>query len=83
MQEVPKRPLAAKTIRSAVIPAPEDGSKPAIVKTVFMMDFFDPGLRNSKERFSKKLENRTRRQKIEVIQVENSLFQSEFCPRPT
>ena len=30
-QAVPKRPMAAKTCRSAVAPAPEEGSKPAIV----------------------------------------------------
>jgi rare lipoprotein A len=34
MHEVPNSPWAAKTIRSAVTPAPEDGSKPAIVRTV-------------------------------------------------
>src|SRR5216683_143318 len=34
IHEVPNRPCAANTIRSAVTPAPEDGSKPAIVSTV-------------------------------------------------
>ena len=29
----PKRPNAAKTLRSAVMPAPEEGSNPAIVST--------------------------------------------------
>jgi len=32
--EVPKRPCAAKTWRSAVIPAPLEGSKPAMVRAV-------------------------------------------------
>lgn len=35
MQAVPKWPWAANTCRSAEIPAPEDGSKPAIVRSVF------------------------------------------------
>ena len=35
-QAVPKREWAAKTIRSAVTPAPEEGSKPAMVRTVCM-----------------------------------------------
>src|SRR6185437_4596924 len=34
MAEVPKMPCAAKTDRSAVIPAPLDGSKPAIVRAM-------------------------------------------------
>ena len=34
MHAVPKRPCAAKTIRSAVTPAPDDGSNPAMVRTV-------------------------------------------------
>jgi hypothetical protein len=36
MQAVPKREWAAKTIRSAVTPAPDEGSKPAMVRTVCM-----------------------------------------------
>jgi hypothetical protein len=36
MQAEPKREWAAKTIRSAVTPAPEEGSKPAMVRTVCM-----------------------------------------------
>jgi hypothetical protein len=36
MQAVPKSECAANTMRSADTPAPEDGSKPAIVRTVFM-----------------------------------------------
>jgi hypothetical protein len=34
MQEEANSPCAAKTMRSAVTPAPDEGSKPAIVKTV-------------------------------------------------
>jgi len=34
MHEVPKSPWAANTIKSAVMPAPDEGSKPAMVKTV-------------------------------------------------
>lgn len=41
MQEVPKRPWAAKTMRSAVTPAPELGSKPAMVSTVFGLNGLD------------------------------------------
>ncbi len=37
--EVPNSPWAEKTIRSAVTPAPEEGSKPAMVRTDFMMRF--------------------------------------------
>jgi hypothetical protein len=36
MQAVPKSEWAAKTMRSAVTPAPDDGSKPAMVRTVSM-----------------------------------------------
>jgi len=36
MHAVPNNPCAAKTIRSAVTPAPDEGSKPAMVRTVFM-----------------------------------------------
>jgi hypothetical protein len=36
MQAVPKRECAAKTMRSAVTPAPEEGSNPAMVRTVCM-----------------------------------------------
>src|SRR5690349_13293755 len=35
MQDKPKTPWAAKTSRSAVTPAPEDGSYPAMLRTVF------------------------------------------------
>jgi hypothetical protein len=38
MQAVPKSEWAAKTMRSAVTPAPDDGSKPAMVRTVCMGD---------------------------------------------
>jgi hypothetical protein len=34
MAEVPKRPWAAKVWRSAVMPAPEEGSWPAMVRRV-------------------------------------------------
>ena len=34
IQAVPKSECAAKTMRSAVTPAPEEGSKPAMVRTV-------------------------------------------------
>ena len=36
IQAVPKSPCAAKTIKSAVTPAPDEGSKPAMVRTVGM-----------------------------------------------
>ena len=36
MQAVPKSECAAKTIKSAVTPAPDEGSKPAMVRTVCM-----------------------------------------------
>lgn len=39
MQAVPKSRCAAKTMRSAVTPAPEEGSKPAMVKTEDMVGF--------------------------------------------
>src|SRR5436190_22605350 len=35
LHETPYRPRAAIVLRSAVIPAPEDGSKPAMAKTTF------------------------------------------------
>ena len=34
MADTPKRPWAAKTWRSAVMPAPLEGSKPAMVRTM-------------------------------------------------
>jgi hypothetical protein len=34
MADVPKRPWAAKVWRSAEIPAPEEGSKPAMVRAM-------------------------------------------------
>lgn len=37
IQEVPNSPCAPNTIKSAVTPAPEDGSNPAIVRTLCML----------------------------------------------
>jgi hypothetical protein len=34
MADVPKRPCDAKTCKSAVIPAPLEGSKPAMVRAI-------------------------------------------------
>ena len=46
MHVVAKRPWAAKVFRSAVTPAPEDGSKPAMLRRICMSDELEAEAKN-------------------------------------
>jgi len=56
MAEVPKMPCAAKVFRSAVTPAPLDGSKPAMLRAILAPAVFSVFLPRALARFAGEVE---------------------------